>query len=594
MATQDGANRGLHLPEIMDGWRQLHGLGNWQPPAVVRPEWLASENALLAANAATTLYDLISDPSDFTSESWHCAAAVLSEAMKAKSNDPAVSADLDATRAVIAETSALIDLSRLALTFVHDVAQRLGARAFTQSDLERCQREGGQPPAMPGFIAGHELLWFWPEGDPDELARQWNEAVAAAICGVGPNGADVAKRLREINADHAGGRLWQPWNDFDDNRPGMDTRPSPDGVHVGNIEIGPPGAPLTVPMWWVACTRAIWRDGLLVELTARLERTRRQRPAVIRSVLAEQLLPTMSRQLQLPAIDDPGIIRDAKGREIGRVALMGGATVETVFRGLDLLGSVHGHRLIRALVLGSHDAWVSEDPHFFRVAFEGGWSGLAEAIGYKTRNFEVLKQLAHAGQCVQWEHKHGRSGGLWTWRERRGSWAAPGEVAFNLSDVMLPGHAATMAGQSDSARMARRLVPELREAPPVSVARPNEQGGVWTLHRIMLVELVDQAEHMARDGGAVLKGDWWRLKAKAAGLPTAPDYIDRVRGSWLAGDDDAPPLLEQVGCDRYTLASSHLLERLFIEEGGRRRIEGRANGRGGKRAKASKASKGTP
>ena len=205
---------------------------------------------------------------------------------------------------------------------------------------------------------------------------------------------------------------------------------------------------------------------------------------------------------------------------------------------------------------------------------------------HKTRDWTLLKELAVAGQCVQWSNKVGCGGGWWTYSEQRGSCAAPGEVAFIVGEALAP-HMAVMMSQAGSkslsARCARRLVPELRHEPPVQSMRPNEYGAVWTLHRLLMVYLVDHAEALYEQGSVLLPLDQWRLLAQEAGVPRAA--LPRLIDSWRSGDDKTPPLIKEVAPDAITLADDHGPEREFIVQAGRQRVQGRRRGRAGKARK---------
>jgi len=114
----------------------------------------------------------------------------------------------------------------------------------------------------------------------------------------------------------------------------------------------------------------------------------------------------------------------------------------------------------------------------------------------------------------------------------------------------------------------------------VAAARANDQGAAWTLHRLALIELVDRAEELHREGAIALTPARWHALAADARLPA--DTLARLLDSWRTGDDAAPALLAEPEPGRFTLADSHAAERDFIADGGRKRTEGREAGRKGK------------
>jgi hypothetical protein len=173
---------------------------------------------------------------------------------------------------------------------------------------------------------------------------------------------------------------------------------------------------------------------------------------------------------------------------------------------------------------------------------------------------------------------------LWTWSERRGTKKAPGEVAFVLGDALTPGYADVMSrdGNALPARIARRLVPELRYEPPMGGARERDQGPIWTLHRLMLLEMVDHAEQLAADGGVVITRPRWLELAQHAGVSAS--IVDRTLDAWVTGEaESAPALVERLAADAWTLANWHGPELEFIAAGGAERAAGRVRRTGQKR-----------
>lgn len=323
----------------------------------------------------------------------------------------------------------------------------------------------------------------------------------------------------------------------------------------------------------------LWR----VRVADQWKRKRIAPPALVRAVAADVLIPAMTRQVVLPGLDD-GAIRDKQGHVLGKIALTDGATLDAVRRGLGLLGTVPGHRLIRFLVHRVHDqVEAGGDPYALRVQLDGGWSALAEALCYTHNNNEVLKQLLQAGQHVEWTHPAVKIGGLWTYTATRGGPGRPGMVRITVGEVLAPGLARQLSQTGNTSRqatVAKWLVPELRTEPPVLAVPSDDQGAAWTLHRLVVGELVDRAEELAKTGSVAIGAERWRELQRQARLP---GNMLRLRDSWRTGESDkAPALLIEAEPGRFTLADPHALERDFIANGGRKRTEGREAGRKGK------------
>ena len=330
--------------------------------------------------------------------------------------------------------------------------------------------------------------------------------------------------------------------------------------------------------------RALWR----CRVAAKLQRRRDVPAALVRAVAVDRLIPAMTGQAVLSTVGD-GKVRDKEGRELGRIATVDAAMLHAVQRGLEQLGTVTGHRLLRYLVLRVHDQWQTQAADWRAVDFAGGLSALADAVHYSRRDFEQLQQLLSAGQHVQWTHPAVKIGGLWVSTYRRGAPGLPGLVRIVVNDPLAPTVAARLAqgvaaDTSHDGRTARRLVPELRAEPPVSAVNERSQGAAWTMHRLWVGELVDRAEELHNNGSVALDTQRWATLARAANMPA--ERMALLLDSWRSGDDVAPPLLTEPEPGRFTLADSHRLELDFIADGGQRRSEGRERAKLGKARKA--------
>jgi len=338
---------------------------------------------------------------------------------------------------------------------------------------------------------------------------------------------------------------------------------------------------------------ALWLD----IVKPRLDEQRKNIAATARAVYADTITPVMTKQIGLPGIDDTQV-RDLKGRTLGTINTVDADAIKAVWRGLGLLDSVNGHRLIRKVVHRAHDVMKSDSVPLSKdtgsplrapvVEFIGGFSGLANAIGMNDNDNSALRDLLQAGQHVEWQHKHAQIGGFWTWTATRGSRKGPGVIRMTIGDALCPGFAAALRGEgkrSIGARRARTLIPELHEEPPLAGLRRNEHGKVWTLHRLALVELVDSAVELYEEGGALITPKRWHEMGSKVGL--SPAHVDRILSAWQSGDETAPPLLNQIQKDSWTLAQPHDQARSFIEETGRRKVEGSKRGKRSARKRQS-------
>lgn len=323
--------------------------------------------------------------------------------------------------------------------------------------------------------------------------------------------------------------------------------------------------------------RLLWRNGLEAEA----ERARAKRPALVRGIYVGELVAMQTSQLPLPGIEEREL-RDRRGRIVATIDASA-ADLTVVHHGLAILRSPVGHRLVKNLVLTTHRQAEVGEVLFNRVQYDGGWSGVAEALSYSRQDFSELKALAKMGQHVNWQSRDGiqQGGGWWLVYDKRGGPGAPGFVRFTLADCFLPGFATDLArngGNSFSARLARRLVPELPFEPPTGGVNERSHGAVWNLHRLFLAELVDRAEELAKHGLVVVKPEEWQTMAQTAGLPA--NLLGRVLKAWTEGENETAPKMVERDGDQWRLAlDTYRPEHDFIVDNGHRQTSGRIRGR---------------
>lgn len=250
--------------------------------------------------------------------------------------------------------------------------------------------------------------------------------------------------------------------------------------------------------------------------------------------------------------------------------------------GLDRLGSVTAHKLLRYEVTEGHRQVLAgiQDPR--ALCIEGGWSGLAERLALPSKARDDLHAIVIAQAHCAFALPGGAYGNLLSYMVWPARGQRRGQVKIILGDALLPHFVFAIRqklGESRAAYEAQRLVP-IVDLPPF-LGRPNEHGAQATLSMAMVAEMRAQAVDMVREGGALFDG--FALATRSGLKPGAvPAILDR----WTQDGTDAPAFLKRVARDRFTLGDAHVAARAFIEQAGRDSI---AASEAGKRSAEQRA-----
>jgi hypothetical protein len=244
------------------------------------------------------------------------------------------------------------------------------------------------------------------------------------------------------------------------------------------------------------------------------------------------------------------------------------------------LGTLNAHRLLLFEVTRGHWQVISGHPDPRRITVEGGWSGLAEAVG--ARGNRAVEQVRHAVElqahaCCSWPD--GTMGTLLSYLHRPARGQEPAVLTLVLNDPLMPGYVhaieAALGKAPRHSREARRLVP-ITDLPPF-VGRERDWASEASLALRVLVALRLRAREIVERGGALLPRDLLADLAREAGLPR--ELLDRVIDRWTRDGDDGPAFLEFVDTSRFVLGRAHSPARRFLEMSGRREVTGQDWGR---------------
>lgn len=320
--------------------------------------------------------------------------------------------------------------------------------------------------------------------------------------------------------------------------------------------------PLRIPR---VLARVLWT----LKVRPELDRERSEIPILALAVVRDLAESHWAPNRQLVLFDGRTVLRK-DGVELAEVPLLDPGDFEAMQRGAERLRSVTGQRVIRHLAREAYELHKAT-PGRADVVIEGGFSGLAEALGERSKKApETVRDVLRAGQEFKRRWANGSEvGGLWLYRnevsEARGRRAL---LVVTVGTVLRPYFALSHLPAGE-----RFGVPVLPM--PSFVGRERDWAGQAVFQFLLEAELVARRLELVRDGGAKLTpADFERLAAKA-GLPSGSwrKVIDR----WTQDGNDGPAMLERVGTERFALADRepYKAAREWLLQGGRISAEGR-------------------
>lgn len=384
---------------------------------------------------------------------------------------------------------------------------------------------------------------------------------AAFLEPMGKRGAEAARKLRERSAARAtagGAALWGLWTD---------RATSPAGFR-----------------WAVLLARVVWADVTAPRL--------RQRAALVRPVY-QDVTRLHSRTFEAVTRNGQAQLRfddDAPPVELvapANLPTFEAGTLEPLLRrGLDKLGSITGHKVLRHEVNEGHARYMRGDPDPRSLRFEGGWSALADVLGLASNQGPSdVRAIVYAQAHCRFALPNGSHGNLLSYTERSGHRGQTALVTIALGDPLLPSFVQSFDPRTLAGRDARRLVP-LLDLPPL-VGRTNEHGAQATLSMLLAATFRDRVRELLEHEGVRLTLPDLQGLAERAGLPRDAAGLAAIVDRWTQDGTDAPALLRRVGPDRYTLGAAHRAALDFMLDGGRRELGGESAGKASARKRAS-------
>ena len=276
-------------------------------------------------------------------------------------------------------------------------------------------------------------------------------------------------------------------------------------------------------------------------------------------------------------------------------ATIGTETLNAIMidRGVKLFGSLASHRVLRWIIFTAYRQALDYNPDPRVIRVNGGWPVLAhDVIGmkgnkaaYQVRDIIEAMHVTELPLPPRGVYSRLLMREACTPRGRGEQW-----IRLTIGTGLLPDYVhemQTMAGHMLEARRWSRLVPVL-DIPPV-IGRERDHGAQATFSMLLIALFRDHGPELVQHGGIQLDDARITELARNAGLPR--DLVRPLLDRWTHDGDDGPAFLRLTD-GRYTLGDAHSIARHFIEDGGRRELEGRRAGQIGaakRRAKLAKS-----
>jgi hypothetical protein len=317
--------------------------------------------------------------------------------------------------------------------------------------------------------------------------------------------------------------------------------------------------------------RVLWRD----IIGPQIELAKTKRPALVRDA-HELMVDLLNRNASFNTTKRTII---SNGRDIARVPVRSEPVKQALYdsciiNGVSLLGTIHAHQLFHYLAFAAHDRHLMGLPLANILEFQGGWTRLCEVNNWNPdRYIPRAKSIVHVFAYASHKFPDGSEGNLIQFSDRSAEGGRQANLVITVGHPMLPGYVHGIRGSE-----RRKLRPLLRCPIPL-MGRANEHGAIMTCSYGVIGLLRDHAIDLCRyESARIQKEDWLRI-AERAGFPT--NKMSKLVEHWLRGDSRAPPFLQKVKDNRYTLSDAHADERKFLIAAGKDELLGSNGGRRG-------------
>lgn len=329
-----------------------------------------------------------------------------------------------------------------------------------------------------------------------------------------------------------------------------------------------------VPVMTLLCL-SLWED----TIRAKWEWTDRNVPALTKGVLVKTIKPLLSKDMAIIE-QESGISCYANGKVVAIVACIDPRLLVQVRRGLGIFSSLNSHKLLRWEIRTAFENLANEIRDFRIIKTVGGYEKIANLIGCgrSKQSATEIKALLHAQAFCDFPFPDGSKSNLITLGKGKTlNNGEPTEIIISVGPSLLPHYTHLLpVGEQ------RRLIP-ITSLPPLIGAR-NMHAAQATLQMLVLEEFSNKSDVLASEKCVHIPSEKWDEMAREARLPLSS--LSKVIQGWTEDDLFTKAFLQRQG-EEYTLGESYEKELFFLEDQGKRRLDGAKGGMKSAEAKKS-------
>lgn len=343
-------------------------------------------------------------------------------------------------------------------------------------------------------------------------------------------------------------------------------------------------------LWVELLTDTLWLDRVRPELERQAERRSKNHEALAMPVYSE--VARLHSRMGSPSNDSAQLVFE-DGTAIS-FPLLDTSAIHLVSRGIELLGCIDAHRLLRWEAKFGYSNWLEGLPNPHIADVERGYGELAfDHLGIRDKGApQRLRAILMAQRACAFPLPGGATGNLILLSEWKGSGRRPGRIRIELGSALMPTYVHELQGNFGGRELDRmkKLVPLV--ALPPFVGRERDHGAQATLSMLVTREMRVRARELFREGGVRLDLPLWAGLAEQARIPRSQvtQQLRPILDRWTQDGDDGPAFLKLMAGDRdrYTLGDAHEGARRFLFESGKLEVEASDAGKRSVRSREAK------